>query len=254
MLYNTFGKRTNYKPNTPWGLDELTSSRKLERGTEGGILFARNADGDEKTEARKLILDLFQPDVWPSHLHMITMPGMHWKFERKLLGMREGNWMDKSCPSVTHFATVENNRSIFSASLHKMPGLYRSTMKETSPKPFAEIGFRTNFASHFFCNADDFIAYDNWNNGSWNAAWFDYTGPLSIERLSLIKRFCHRQFRLGTLIVTALKARWNMATSDAINDAGGYSEWLRKHLVGDVLHDIKYMDTSPMAQFAVKIR
>lgn len=241
MLYNTLGKRTNYKPALPW---ELAAHSSV---SDTSVLFHRNPDGDEKNTARKLVLDLFHPDIWASPLHMVTMPGVHWKFERKLLGMREGDWMNKPNPRRTKFCTVENNRAIYSASMYKIPGLHVSAIKEIAPRPFAEIGFRTSYTSHFFCNADDFIAYDNWG---FDAAWLDYTGPLSIERLNLIQRFYNR-LKSGTLIVTALRARWNRATSDAISNAGGYSEWLRQHLVGNVLHDIQYFDTSPMAQFAV---
>jgi hypothetical protein len=180
------------------------------------------------------------------------MPGVLWRFEHKLLDTREPDWMGTRHPKKTHFTGIENNRSIFSASVTKIPGLNtpKPTLKETKPKSFAEIGVKTHYASHFFCNADDFIAYD-WEKGGWDTAWLDYTGPLSVERLNLIQRFYDRYLRPGTLIVTVLRARWNRATADAINNIGGYSEWLRKHLVGEVLHDIKYFDTSPMAQFAV---
>jgi len=253
MLYNTLGKRTNYKPNMPWGLDELTSSRQLERGTEGGVLFARKGDGDEKASARQLVLNIFHQRM-KSRLQMLTMPGVNWKFERKLFGIREGDWMNKPNPQRTYFITAENNRAIFSASLHKIPGMHRSIIKETKPKPFAEIGFKSSFASHYFCNVDDLMAYDKWREGKFTAAWLDYTGPLNTERLDIIKRFYDRHLRRGILIVTALKARWNMATVNAIDNAGGYFEWLQQHLDGDVLHNIEYMDTSPMAQFAVARR
>ena len=55
------------------------------------------------------------------------------------------------------------------------------------------------------------------------------------------------------LVVTALKARWNRETSDAIGRAGSHGAWMRKQLPGDVLHDIEYQDgASPMAQIALR--
>ena len=54
-------------------------------------------------------------------------------------------------------------------------------------------------------------------------------------------------------VVTALKARWNRETSDAIGRAGSHGAWMRKQLPGDVLHDIEYQDgASPMAQIALR--
>ena len=85
----------------------------------------------------------------------------------------------------------------------------------------------------------------------WDAVWLDYTGPLTKERLKLISNFYESSVH-SVLVVTALKARWNRETSDAIARCGGHSEWLCKHLQGEVLHDLEYFDTSPMAQFAIR--
>jgi hypothetical protein len=131
-----------------------------------------------------------------------------------------------------------------------MPGTdtKRPLVVHLEAEPFAERTVKTKFISKFhFANVDDLMAE---TTEGWDAAWLDYTGPLTVERLRLIERFYERSIH-GTLIVTALKARYNRETSNAVERAGGHSEWLRKHLPGTVLHDIEYFDTSPMAQFAV---
>ena len=44
---------------------------------------------DEKVAARQRVLDIFHPDRWPDRIHMLTMPSVQWRFERKLLATRE---------------------------------------------------------------------------------------------------------------------------------------------------------------------
>jgi hypothetical protein len=261
MSFKTLRQVTNYKPVSKLGMEEL-AQRQTEIEPSGGILFARNADGEQKTAARQLVLDLFAGDKWPGPLNMMTLPGLHWRFERKLLGMREIGWMQRRKPRRTHFTGVENDRAIFFGAATQIPGL-------TTPDaliwpvnrdrfPFAENAIKTRYASFFFANVDDMLAHD-WKPAAyreahmvgWDAAWLDYTGPMSVERLRAVAKFYERFVR-STLIVTVLKARWNRDAVGAIDRAGGHSAWLRKHLPGEVLHDIEYTDTSPMAQFAVR--
>jgi hypothetical protein len=270
MSYKSIGQVANYKPLTALGMEELAARQRLIQPS-GGVLFARNADGEEKMKARQLVIDLFTLDKWDRPLHMITMPGLLWRFERKLLGLRERGWMQLWYPRQTYFNGVENDRSIYFAAVPEMPGLHtpRSTLKRTRPYPFSEMGVKTRYASYFFADVDDMMSY-NWEvhsllNGKpdyvpeekyqdgWHAAWFDFTGPISLTRLAIIKHF-YEKYIDEILIVTALNARWDRETSRAITKAGGHGELLRKYLTGEVLHDIKYTDTSPMAQFAVRKR
>jgi hypothetical protein len=249
--FKTIGQVAAYRPLPQCGMEEL-AARQVTIKPSGGVLFARNVDGQEKTAARQHVLDLFHPQVWSGRLHMLTMPGVHWRFERKLLATRETGWMSRGrSPSRTHFTGLENDRALYAAAAGQMPGLQTldPEVKAIRPFPFAESGVKTRYAALFFANVDDLMAHDDFNN-PWHAAWLDFTGPLTIERLKLIERFYHR-FVSDVLIVTALKARWNERTSAAIERAGGHSRWLRQHLRGYVLHDLEYHDTSPMAQFAV---
>jgi hypothetical protein len=232
-------------------MEELAARQRIIEPS-GGVLFARNTDGDQKRAARQHVLDLFRPNRWERPLRMLTMPGVQWRFERLLLGAREVGWFQASHPKRTNFTSIENERSIYYAAVVQMPGMStpNALVKRVKTYSFAEHAVRTNYAAFFFANVDDMMVQDGWDDG-WDAVWLDYTGPLTVERLNIIQHFYRRYVR-DTLIVTALKARWNEKTSSAINRAGGHSQWLRAHLGGEILHDLEYTDTSPMAQFAVR--
>lgn len=250
-----------YKPLYRCDIEELAAHQRT-IDPSGGVLFARKPDGEEKTKARQAVLNLFSPEKWDGSLNMLTLPSLTWRFERLLLGTREQGWLRKASPRRTHFTGVENDRAIYFSGVSQMPGVETPHRLIKPVKrdgfPFAEMAHKTRYASFFFANIDDFMAHD-WTpppyreerRHGWDAAWLDYTGPLTRERLKLIAGFYERFIR-STLIVTALKARWNRETSDAIVRAGGHSSWLTKHLPGEVLHDVEYFDTSPMAQFAVR--
>jgi hypothetical protein len=247
----SIGQIAYQKPLARCGMEELAARQRI-IVPSGGVAFARNVDGEEKTAARQHVLDLFQLDRWPGRLHMLTLPGLQWRFERKLLGAREPGWLRKSRPLHTYFTACENDRAIFHAAVAQMPGLHNpdSELKRIRHYSFAELGVKTRYASLFFANIDDMMVLDCWDSG-WDAVWLDYTGPLTVERLALIKQFYHRYVD-SILIVTALKSRFNDATTRAVERAGSHSEWLRSHLAGEVLHDLEYFDTSIMAQFAVR--
>lgn len=249
MSFKSIGQVANYKPLHRCNIEEL-AAMQITRPS-GGMMFARNPDREQKDEARQRILQLFTFDAWPGSLRILSMPGLDWRFERKLLGKREGNWMRHAGPQRTTITAVENDRYIYYSAATTMPGLHtKRALTRILPAPtFAERTLRTKFIQHFhFANIDDLMRE---STERWDAVWLDYTGPLTRERLKLIAQFYQNAVN-STLVVTALKARWNRETSDAIARCGGHSEWLIKHLPGDVVHDIEYFDTSPMAQFAVR--
>lgn len=251
MSFKRIGQVATYKPLARCDMEELAAHYGHGYNPSGGVLFARTGDREQKDIARKSIIELFTLSAWPDHLSILTMPSAEWRFENKLLGRREGDWFRRGGPSKTRITGIENDRLIYYSAVTKMPGLQtRRALVRSVPAPtFAEQGVRTKFVGAFyFANVDDLMAE---TTEAWDAVWLDYTGPLSLERMRIIKNFYQRSVR-QILIVTSLKARWNKDTSAAIERAGGHSEWLRNHLEGDVLHDIEYMDTSPMAQFAVR--
>lgn len=261
MTFKTIRQVANYKRLSECGVEEL-AAHLITATPSGGVMFARKDDGEEKAIARQRVLDLFAPEKWPGPLNMLTLPGLNWRFERLLLGAREPGWLNKSNPRRTHFTAVENDRAIYFAAATQMPGLETPHRLVKPVKrdrfPFAEMAWKTRYVSFFFANVDDFLkhtwtppVYRENHVAGWDAAWLDYTGPLSTERLRTIAHFYQTYVR-EVLVVTALKARWNKLTSEAIARSGGHSEWLRRHLPGEVLHDIDYFDTSPMTQFAVR--
>ena len=222
-----------------------------------GVMFHRNADRQKKEAARSLILRLCGGIEWPHRLTILTMPGIDWMFERHLLGYRETKWTtDLVHAARTRIFSIENDRAIYFAAINKMPG--RTTLDGTvyvkTPPYFAEHAVKTNFIQRFFlANVDNLMeeALRDIDPPHYDVAWLDYTGPLSIKRLRTIAAFYQRVVN-SILIITALKARWDRDTSNAVERAGGHSQWLRDHLSGEILHDLEYQDTVPMAQFAIR--
>ena len=252
-----------FKPLVKHNMEEL-AARQYGIKPSGGILFARHADFDEKAIARQKVLDLFSREAWPGRLHMLTMPGVNWKFERKLLANREPGWMQaRAKERDTIFLSCENDRAIFMAAAAQMPGLGEQSggVRPVNMKKFyfAEMGIKTFWGALLFANVDDVMRFTEWGvdkskgrlQSGFDAVWLDYTGPLSRERLKLIASF-YQTWITGILILTALKARWDAPTMNAINKAGGHNAWVREHINGEILHDIEYMDTSPMAQLAIR--
>jgi hypothetical protein len=252
--FKRIGQITAYRPLARLNMEELAAyTRSVE--PRGGILFARGRQRAHKDAARQRVLDLFTPTAWPGWLHLLTMPGVDWRFERLLLGLREPGWMQYpglKWPARTHFMGVESDRPIYFAAVGTMPGVHtpHATIKPIKPFPFAEIGVKTRYASLFLANVDDVMMHA-WTDNGWDAAWLDYTGPLTVERLAIIARFYRERVR-HIMIVTAMLARWNKHAMDAIEHHGGHSAWMRAALPGHVLHEIEYLDTSPMVQFAVR--
>ncbi len=248
-----------YRPLTRCGLEEL-AVHQITATPSGGVLFARKKERGEKDEARRYIVDLLgDKEAFPT-LSMLTMPGLDWRFENKLLGRREGNWYGGKATSAacTKLTCIENDRSIYHAAMLQMPGMknWKNRWRQTNPvinvKPgtkFAERDIGNPWIEdYYFGNVDDLMATPP---KQFDAAWLDYTGPLSIERLALIQRFFQSSVN-GVLVVTALRARYNVKTSAAIIRAGSYSDWFWQSMPGVKLHEINYQDgVSPMAQFAV---
>jgi hypothetical protein len=237
------------KPLRECGIEEL-AVHQLSANPSGGVLFARKQEHEQKDLARIEVLRLFGPDKFFKGLSILTMPGLEWKFERKLLGRREGNWTHKKGPHRTHLTCIENDRSIFHAAITQMPGLQQKTsfVKVLSPTAFAERGVMNRWVGrYFFGNVDDLMAAQP---VSIDAAWLDYTGPLSIKRMEVIENFFRLRIR-STLVLTSLKARWNRDTVTAIDRKGSHSAWVCDSIKGRVLHDINYQDGgSPMSQIA----
>jgi len=249
---------TRHIPISRCNVEELAAYQRTAEPS-GGVLFARSKERVEKDAARTRIVELLKRDVWPEHLTILTMPGIEWKFERELLGWREGKWSRLEVPAHTRFISIENDRAIYFAAINssRMPGRLtpNALLSVKSPPYFAEQAVKTKFVKRFYlANVDSLMeeALRDVNPYPYDVVWLDYTGPISIKRLNIIAAFYQRIVR-RMLIVTVLKARWDRDTSAAIERAGGHSQWLRKYLPGEVLHDLDYQDTaSPMTQLAIR--
>lgn len=240
----------NYKPLPQCGIEELAAQQWTAKPS-GGVLFARRTTTTEKDAARGRILSLLTRAEFPKGLAILSMPGLDWRFEKRLLRIREGHWEARKGPHCTYITAVESDRAIYHAAVTRMPGLHQAE-SFTSVLPataFAERVVRNRWVGRFFfANVDELMRVQP---VPFDAAWLDYTGPLTIKRLEIIADFYARNVR-KLLVVTALKARWNRETSDAIASAGGHSAWVRRALPGRVMHDIEYQDESLMAQIAIR--
>jgi hypothetical protein len=203
-----------------------------------------------KQQARQLLLNLFSRKAWPQPLKILTMPSVFWEFERMLLTLREPGWMLRSQPRRTFLTSLENDQTRFRSGFANMPGISTpDAIFIQSQFTFACHAVRTHYAEFLLTDALDFLAYKK--HPDWDAVWLDFQGPLSDTNLEIIRKF-YRDSSCQILTVTALKARWNKQTNNAIKRYANHSAWLHHALDGNVLHDFEYYDTSPMTQFCVQ--
>jgi hypothetical protein len=244
-----------YKPLGRCNIDELAAQQVMNernRRSTGGVLFARKdeqQDHGQKDAARNAILELLTLEREPKPISILTMPGLAWTFEVGLLKQREKSWRNQQMTETMRLTCVENDRFIYYSGATKMPGNRSGTIR-TLPRPdYAERAMGNGLIDCYaFANVDDLMQ----SGESFDFAWLDYTGPLSVERMKIIQHFWRHNVR-STLVVTSLKARWNRRTSDVIQRKGGCMNWLRGSLPGTVLHELEYQDgASPMVQFALR--
>lgn len=247
------------------GMEELAVHHLTARPS-GGILFARATERGHKDEARRHLIDLLGDTVrWPT-LRVLSMPGLDWRFEVKLLGRREGDWARGGMPGPqrTNLTCVENDRALYRAAVTRMPGMARhwkmhkhlttnEPLRMETPPAWAECSMSNAWVDRFhFANVDDLMAGLP-DDAQFDAVWLDYTGFMTVKRLAVVARFYQRHVRPGgVLAITVLKARWPKDATRAMEKAGGHTAWLREALPGHLEHDLTYSDTgSPMAQVCV---
>lgn len=239
----SIGEVAYKRPLRECGIEEL-AVHQIMANPSGGILFARNPAGEEKRVARELILDIFSAQNYPGAISLLTMPGLKWNFEGALLNHRTPD------AKGTYFHCIENDRSIYHAALMCMPRIREkgSLVRVLEPRSFAERVVSCQSIHGYYFGEVDALMHSN--EEQFTGAWLDYTGPLSIKRLEVIKNFFANSVR-DVLVITSLKARWNALTSHSITKAGGLSAWILQSIPGAVLHDIEYQDGSPMHQIAI---
>ena len=246
--------RIAYKPLSRCSIDELAVEQaardRREQRTTGGVAFARKDSTPEKDATRREILLLLCTHLMPGPISVLSMPGVSWAFEYALLGQREHGWSKSLYARRTNLHCVDNDRFVYYSATTKMPGnKYRCVIKNHPRPGYAEREIGNSMVQRYtFANVDDLMAE---GRDTYDVAWLDYTGPLTVKRLDLIAKFYRERIR-STLILTSLKARWNKDVDRAAARHGGYCEWAVHPFADSVgLHAIEYQDgASPMFQFA----
>jgi hypothetical protein len=234
-------------------VDELACRQiAIGRRAGGGIAYARKIDHSNKNLARAEILSLFKRRKWPKGLSILTMPGINWTFELRLLSLREGNWhRHASSTKRTHICAVELDPAIYTAATLCMPRSTDSPIVTFVNSPMWTAHSTGSNAIRRFHNCDMYSLMEH-NAHKFDAAWLDFLGPLSCQKMQKIKTF-YEQWIGSIFIVTFLAARHEQeVTLDAeLND--GLEGWLAKELPGKILHCFRYQDgASPMLQYAVQ--
>lgn len=239
-----------YKSLSKCGLDELAAEQAMRdrwQRVYGGVAFARKDDDQGKRDARNAIAQMLTLEAMPGCISILTMPGVGWHFEGKLLKLREPNWRTQPMTQTMRLTCVENDRFIYYSATTRMPGKH-TLMRAVERPEYAERVMGNGIIDRYeFANVDDVMQ----SGETFDFVWLDYTGPLSLPRMKVMQDFWLKRVR-KTLVVTSLKARWTRETSDRITRRGGVLPWLRESLSGQVAHEIEYQDgASPMVQFAV---
>jgi hypothetical protein len=245
-----------YKALGRCGVEELAADQAARNRREaqltGGVSFARKEFTSEKGAARREIRHLLTTQQMPGPISVLSMPGLAWTFEYDVLAQRDSGWTKTRDVQRTRFFCVENDRYVYYSAATKMPGSKHKMTVRTLERPaYAETAIGNSAIGCFaFANVDDLMAE---GRETFDVAWLDYTGPLTVDRLKLIERFYRDNVR-STLIVTSLKARWNKDTDRAAQRHGGYCEWAVAPFGDSIgLHAIEYQDgPSPMFQFACR--
>lgn len=247
-----------------------------------GMSYARKMDYTEKEKARIAVLRLFSKDARPNGLSIVTMPGITWGFERMLLLMRERRKRalgdNGRRPERTFIAAIERDEAIYRASLNWIPGGKESLaqLAATADKPLV---LRTRAITRYHKTSfEDFVDAE-WNL-PYDAAWLDFNGPITSQRIEKIARFWRDKIR-WRMVLTWMNARYDAEAIRQIGEVSrrsgmgesledrqnvslgrvsprteGVFNWIEsalaiKHSIR-VLHRISYRDTSPMLQLAME--
>jgi len=233
---------------------EELAHRQIAANCRGNITsavrYARKTEFSEKHKARSTILALLTREKYEK-LTILTMPSLAWEFENRLIALRESGWVHKSKQNKRTFVTaVEIDPAVYRAACLKIPRGEECSIVNipTSPMWTAHtVG--TNQISKFH-NCDVFALMRECEY-LWDAAWLDFTGPLTRQKIELIQAFYLAKVK-GVLIVTCLAARYNQSTAIDLEMHGELEGWLETLLPGKVEHCVRYQDgASPMIQYAV---
>ena len=230
-------------------LDTLETSelavRVVARTTQSsGVMYARRSATENKDRARNAVLRLFSPKMYPKGLSILTMPSMFWLFERGLLGMRERG---HKRPKRTYICAIERDEAIYRAAIQWMPGAAESLAQLTSP-PYASHSMRTYQITRYHkCEIEGMARYEE---APFDAAWMDFNGQITTQRLELISRFWRTRIKRH-LVITSRNNRYDANAVASIKEAGSVLNWVAPKIEGSrIIQYFEYKDSSPMIQMA----
>lgn len=260
-------------------MDELASWAACLGKATPGMSYARKMNYTEKEKARVAVLRLFSSRQWSKGLSIVTMPGITWGFERMLLLMRERRKRALGdlgrTPERTFIEAIERDEAIYRASINWMPGA-ADTLSQLAAKDNKPLALRSYAITRYHkISFEDYV--DAWWHRPHDAAWLDFNGPLTSQRIEKVARFWRDKIR-WRMVVTWMNARYDAEAIKQIGEVKEHSDgadtllesnpsgggcavwsWVEKCLAVNVstrvLHRMSYRDTSPMLQIAVeKIR
>lgn len=207
-----------------------------------GVSFARTVFMDPagrsgKDSARGALIGKFG-SAHPRPLSILTLPGVAWRFEKKILYHRRRAGLE------TKITALEKDPAIFAASLADMPGNSRG-YEYVDQHESSAAAVSTYKIHRYYCAA--FEDFARTNEETFDAAWIDLTGPVGEKVLLGLARLW--PYVREALVVTSLKARWNRVTSARVRHLGGVANLLKTTLQGSAVEcDHEYCDSSPMSQ------
>jgi hypothetical protein len=186
---------------------ELAQRILRRKNRSAGVAYARHMYAGicrpSKVAARARVMKFFGPWAWPRPLRILTMPGLRWTFEHDLLAERD------AATHRTEIYAVENDPAIFRAAQYFMPGQMQGT-------PASESGAfarSARVAGYYYQDAEELMR--ELSLADVNAAWFDFTGTLTRERINALRRFWH-SVKPDVLAVTWLNARYKSPVAEQL--------------------------------------
>lgn len=182
----TFHKLTNAS------LEEVAAAVRLRREATPGEAFIQKLHNHPEAErvkafySRGPVMSLYHE--FPGTLRILTLPGLKWIFERRLLKWRSKNLLE------TQITAVESDPAIYRAALAWMPGTELSVRDSNT--------VISNVAWYEHTTFEELIERGPL---SIDGAWLDFNGPLSMRKLEAI--WALWQQVADSIVVTFLTAR-----------------------------------------------
>lgn len=220
-----------------------------------GVRFARvEGDRPEKGAARGSVIgDMLRTFGTTEVIRVLTFPGLRWEFEKQLLRARG---VDSERDDVisrlrqgamrTALLALEREPAVYAASLPRMPGRNLFTVRQDPPPEWAVASVHTKLVAQYACA--DFAKCAENPTVDVDAAWLDFSGPLSLRAVGAL-RALWRRGRLRFVAVTCMRGRHSAEVSRYLEQHKGHAEFLASALRGGTVDRVtEYADGTPMVQ------